>query len=152
VERLDDGDVSPYLVDELRLDDGLEIRGPIGGYFVWDVDESGPLLLVAGGSGIVPLMAMSRHRARAAEGDRAAVPVRLFYSARWVEEAIYYTELERFADPPTVEVAFTFTRAAPTTWNGYRRRIDRNMLASVRTERFGPTNESARVYGSWRPA
>jgi ferredoxin-NADP reductase len=131
VERLDDGEVSPYLVDELRRGDGLEIRGPIGGYFVWDVAVGGPLLLVAGGSGIVPLMAMLRRRARADASARAAVPVRVLYSARTPDDAIYRAELEQLTDPPLVEVAFTFTRSAPPTWTGYRRRIDRTMLESV---------------------
>src|SRR5688572_4960657 len=131
VERLDDGEVSPYLVDELHRGDGLEIRGPIGGYFVWDVAVGGPLLLVAGGSGIVPLMAMLRRHALADASSRAAVPVRLLYSARTPDDAIYHAELERLADPPLVEVVFTFTRNAPPTWTGYRRRIDRAMLESV---------------------
>ena len=78
VERLDDGEVSPYLVDELRAGDALELRGPIGGYFVWDGDDGGPLLLVAGGSGVVPLMAMLRHRAHVGSD----VPMRLLYSSR----------------------------------------------------------------------
>ena len=131
VERIDDGEVSPYLVDELHQGDGLEIRGPIGGYFVWDVDLGGPLLLVAGGSGIVPLMAMLRRHARADAAVRAEVPVRLLYSARTPNDAIYHAELEQLADPPLVQVAFTFTRNAPPTWTGYRRRIDRAMLESV---------------------
>jgi len=131
VERLDDGEVSPYLVGELHRGDGLEIRGPIGGYFVWDVALGGPLLLVAGGSGIVPLMAMLRRHARADASARAAVPVRLLYSARTPADVIYAAELERLADPPAVEVVLTFTREAPVTWTGYRRRIDRAMLEAV---------------------
>ena len=131
VERLDDGEVSPYLASELRRGDGLEIRGPIGGYFVWDIAIGGPLLLVAGGSGIVPLMAMLRRRARADASARASVPVRLLYSARTPDDVIYNSELEQFADPPFVEVVMTFTRKAPRTWTGYRRRIDRAMLESV---------------------
>ena len=131
VERLDDGEVSPYLAGELRPGDGLEIRGPIGGYFVWAVENRGPLLLVAGGSGIVPLMAMLRHHARAEATARAAVPVRLLYSVRTPEDAIYRTELAELADPGLVEVVYTFTRQAPIGWAGYRRRIDRAMLESV---------------------
>lgn len=131
VERLDDGEVSPYLVGELRPGDGLEVRGPIGGYFVWNVAVGGPLLLVAGGSGIVPLMAMLRHYARADAAARAAVPVRLLYSARTVDDVIYQAELGRLADPPRVEVVLTFTRQAPRGWTGYRRRIDRAMLEAV---------------------
>lgn len=131
VERLDDGEVSPYLVDELRRGDGLEIRGPIGGYFVWDIAVGGPLLLVAGGSGIVPLMAMLRRHARADPPARAAVAVRLLYSARTPDDVIYRAELEQLADPPAVEVMLTFTREAPVAWTGYRRRVDRAMLESV---------------------
>ena len=131
VERLDDGEVSPYLVGELRPGDGLEVRGPIGGYFVWDIAAGGPLLLVAGGSGIVPLMAMLRHHARASASARAGVPVRLLYSARTPDSVIYHAELERLADPPLVEVVLTYTRNAPPAWAGYRRRIDRAMLEAV---------------------
>ena len=131
VERLDDGEVSPYLVDELRRGDGLEIRGPIGGYFVWDVAVGGPLLLVAGGSGIVPLMAMLRRHARAEPSVRATVPVRLLYSVRAPDDVIYRAELEQLTDPPGVELVLTFTREAPLTWTGYRRRIDRAMLETV---------------------
>src|SRR5262249_42749072 len=95
VERLDDGEVSPYLVDELRPGDQLEFRGPIGGYFVWDAAEGGPLFLVAGGSGICPLMAMIRHRAAVAD----AVPTRLLYSSRSLADVIYRDELDRLAGP-----------------------------------------------------
>lgn len=131
VERLDDGEVSPYLVGELRRGDGLEIRGPIGGYFVWDVALGGPLLLIAGGSGIVPLMAMLRRHARVDAWARGAVSVRLLYSARTPDDVIYHAELAHLADSPLVEVVYTFTRNAPPTWNGYRRRIDRAILESV---------------------
>jgi ferredoxin-NADP reductase len=136
VEWLDEGEVSPYLVDELRVGDRLELRGPIGGYFVWDVAIGGPLLLVAGGSGIVPLMAMLRHRAAAlgaAEASaRHGVPARLLYSSRRWDEVIYRDELARLVeDDPTLEVALTLTREAPQGWTGFRRRIDRMMLAEV---------------------
>jgi ferredoxin-NADP reductase len=129
VERLEDGEVSPYLCDVLRVGDGLEVRGPIGGYFVWEVTHGGPLLLVAGGSGIVPLMAMLRHRARA--DAASSVPVRLLYSARVWEDVIYRHELEQQAESADVRVTFTLTRAAPTGWLGYARRIDRQMLEEV---------------------
>ena len=131
VERLDDGEVSPYLVDELSPGDGLEVRGPIGGYFVWHVMVGGPLLLVAGGSGIAPLMAMLRHHARADAAVRAAIPVRLLYSARTRDDVIYRTELEQLTNPPLVDVTLTFTRESPPTWTGYRRRIDHEMLEAV---------------------
>jgi ferredoxin-NADP reductase len=136
VERLDDGEVSPYLTDELRVGDRLELRGPIGGYFVWDVAIGGPLLLVGGGSGIVPLMAMLRHRAAAlglAGADaRHGVPARLLYSSRRWDEVIYREELARLVeDDPTLEVAVTLTREPPEGWAGFRGRIDRMMLAEV---------------------
>jgi ferredoxin-NADP reductase len=136
VECLDDGEVSPYLTDVLRVGDQLELRGPIGGYFVWHVVLGGPLLLVAGGSGIVPLMAMLRHRAIVLEsGDahmRHNVPARLLYSARRWDEVFYHSELARLAKTDeTFEAAFTLTREVPEGWNGFRRRIDRMMLAEI---------------------
>src|SRR6185312_1419035 len=118
VERLEGGEVSPYLVDELRVGDQLELRGPIGGYFVWEAQMGGPLLLVAGGSGIVPLMAMLRHRAAA----RSTVPTVLLYSSRSLEEVIYRDELDRLVKNTTVlEVVHTLTRAQPPGWTGYHR-------------------------------
>jgi ferredoxin-NADP reductase len=128
IERIDDGEVSPYLADELRAGDRLEFRGPIGGYFVWDVTVGGPLLLVAGGSGICPLMAMLRHRA--ARGS--SVPTRLLYSSRSLEDVIYRDELDRLAaNGEGLEVVHTLTRMQPPEWSGYRRRVDRQMLAEV---------------------
>jgi ferredoxin-NADP reductase len=131
IERLDDGEVSPYLSDVLGAGDGVEVRGPIGGYFVWDTRLTGHLLLVAGGSGIVPLMAMLRHRAHAERAVREASPVRLVYSARTVDDLIYREELDRLALDGTVEVHYTLTRAVPNDWRGRRRRIDRELLAEV---------------------
>jgi ferredoxin-NADP reductase len=136
VQRLDDGEVSPYLTDVLRAGDRLELRGPIGGYFVWEAALGGPLLLVAGGSGIVPLMAMLRHRAAALETAdvraRHNVPARLLYSSRRWDDVIYRGELARLAQgDETLEVALTFTREPPRGWTGLRRRIDRMMLAEV---------------------
>ena len=128
VERIDNAEVSPYLCDVLQVGDGLEVRGPIGGYFVWDITQGGPLLLVAGGSGIVPLMAMLRHHARADVRVRAQAPVRLLYSARSWEDVIYRKELEQLAQG---QVTFTLTRDAPADWPGYRRRIDQAMLEQV---------------------
>ena len=128
IERLDDGEVSPYLCDVLRPGDGLELRGPIGGYFVWTVAGGGPLFLVGGGSGVVPLMAMLRHHAHADQATRAAVPVHLLYSARSLSDVIYKDELERLARQPDVMVEFTLTREAPPDWHGFRRRIDHAML------------------------
>jgi ferredoxin-NADP reductase len=123
VERLDDGEVSPYLVDELRPGDELELRGPIGGYFVWEASTGGPLLLVAGGSGVVPFRSMLRHRA-AAGSD---VPARLLYSSRSLDEVIYRDELEASG----ADVRFTLTREQPEGWTGYSRRIDAELLAEV---------------------
>ncbi|HEX6482597.1 MAG TPA: ferredoxin reductase [Ktedonobacteraceae bacterium] len=128
VERLDDGEVSPYLVDELRVGDKLELRGPIGGYFVWEASMGGPLLLVAGGSGIVPLMAMLRHRA--AIGSN--VPTRLLYSSRSYEDIIYRDELDYLVRSSTMlEVMHTLTRVQPPGWMGYHRRIDTQMLREI---------------------
>jgi ferredoxin-NADP reductase len=128
VERLDDGEVSPYLADELRTGDLLELRGPIGGYFVWEARLGGPLLLVAGGSGVVPLMAMLRHRA--AVGSSA--PARMLYSSRSPEDVIYSRELERLAaSGDGLGVAHTLTRRQPPGWTGYSRRIDPAMLEEV---------------------
>jgi len=128
VERLDDGEVSPYLVDELRIGDKLELRGPIGGYFVWEAQMGGPLLLVAGGSGIVPLMAMLRHRAAVG----STVPTRLLYSSRSLEDAIYRDELDHLVKSSTMlEVVHTLTRVQPPGWTGYSRRIDTQMLREV---------------------
>jgi ferredoxin-NADP reductase len=128
VERIEDGEVSPYLVDDLAEGDQLELRGPIGGYFVWEARMEAPLLLVAGGSGVCPLMAMIRHRA--ARGSRASA--RLLYSSRSLEDVIYQSELERLAaNGGGLEVIHTLTRRRPEGWTGYARRIDREMLAEV---------------------
>jgi ferredoxin-NADP reductase len=128
VERLDDGEVSPYLAGELRQGDQLELRGPVGGYFVWEPSRGGPLLLAAGGSGVVPLMAMLRHRA--ASGSQ--VPARLLFSSRSLDEVIFREELERLeADDDGLTVTHTLTRAQPPGWAGYARRIDAVMLEEV---------------------
>ena len=121
VERLDDGEVSPYLTDVLQVGDELELRGPIGGYFVWEEALGGPLLLVAGGSGVVPLRAMLRHhRATASE-----IPARLLYSARTRADLIYRSELEAY------ETTFTLTREQPEGWTGRTGRIDHDLLAEA---------------------
>lgn len=127
VERLDDGEVSTYLVDELHPNDELELRGPIGGYFVWEEALGGPLLLVAGGSGIVPLRSMLRHRA----ATESTVPVRLLYSSRTLADVIYHDELEQLAADDEVDIRYTLTRDSPEGWPGYRRRIDREILEEV---------------------
>jgi len=129
VERIDEGEVSPYLANEVRPGDGFELRGPIGGYFVWTVTVGGPLFLVAGGSGIAPLMAMLRHRAAA----KSTLPAVLLYSSRTFEDIIYRDELDRLAAPGSgLTVVHTLTRRQPAGWTGGARRIDREMLASVR--------------------
>ena len=127
VERLDDGEVSPYLVDELRPGDELELRGPVGGYFVWEESLGGPLLLVAGGSGVVPLRAMLRHHR--AVGSRA--PARLLYSARTPAEVVYRDELMELAAAEEIDVHVTLTRERPEGWPGYARRVDRTLLEEV---------------------
>jgi ferredoxin-NADP reductase len=128
VERIDDGEVSPYLVDELRVGDQLEIRGPIGGYFTWTAADGGTLLLIAGGSGIVPLMAMLRHRAAAAYTGATT----LLYSSRTYEDIIYRAELDRLAAADSsLRIIHTLTRTQPPAWTGYRRRIDHDMLAEA---------------------
>jgi ferredoxin-NADP reductase len=136
IERLDDGEVSPYLADELAAGDTLELRGPIGGYFVWTVRDGGPLQLVAGGSGIVPLMAMLRHRAVALAGSpaeaRRALPARLLYSSRRWDEVIYRDELAALAAAdPSLEVRHTLTRESDAAPPGARRRIDAAMLEEL---------------------
>ena len=127
VERLDDGEVSPYLTEEAQPGDQFEVRGPVGGYFVWEPDSGsdGPLLLAAGGSGVVPLRAILRHRSRTG----SAVPVKLLYSSRSWDDVIYASELDFPADG--VEVIHTLTRYQPPLWKGYARRVDEQMLAEV---------------------
>ncbi len=131
IERIEDGEVSPYLCDELAVGDQLELRGPIGGYFVWSTDLGGPLLLVAGGSGICPLMAMLR--LRVAQVSR--VPTRLLYSSRTLEDVIYREELDSLvARADGLQVFHTLTRTRPEGWTGYARRIDHDMLTEVAFE------------------
>ncbi len=127
VERLDDGEVSPYLVDELRPGDELELRGPVGGYFVWEDSHGGPLLLVGGGSGVVPLRAMLRHH----RAVRSSVPARLLYSARTLDDVIYRDELTQLGTQDDIDVRFTLTREQPEGWDGYAGRIDDKLLDDV---------------------
>ncbi|HEX6628947.1 MAG TPA: ferredoxin reductase [Gemmatimonadaceae bacterium] len=143
IERLEDGEVSLYLCDELRVGDQLELRGPIGGHFVWSVEMCGPLLLVAGGSGIVPLMSMLRHRhVSQADGNataRGALPTWLLYSSRRWEAIIYRDELAHIAaTDETLTVTHTLTREAPEGWTGFRRRIDRAMLSELWPAAYQP--------------
>ena len=127
VERIADGEVSPFLDDTVTVGDRFEVRGPIGGYFVWDSSIGGPLLLVAGGSGVVPLMAMLRHRAAVGVND----PARLLYSARTYEQIIYGQELDSLARKNGLVVSYTLTRSQPAGWKGYTRRIDDAMLKEL---------------------
>jgi len=125
VERLENGEVSPYLTDELRAGDQLELRGPIGGYFVWEPTDDGPLMLLAGGSGVVPLRSMLRHRLRAGSD----VPARLLYSSRTLPDVIYRGELDHYGDG--VQVICTLTRSQPPGWTGYSGRVNPAMLAQA---------------------
>jgi ferredoxin-NADP reductase len=128
IERLADGEVSSYLHDVLVPGDEIEVRGPLGGYFVWDATRTEPLLLVGGGSGVVPLVSMLRHR----RAVGARVPALLLYSARTAEDVIFRAELDALASPdPALRVALTLTRSRPPGWEGYARRIDAAMLREV---------------------
>jgi len=139
VEQIPGGEVSPFLHDVVVVGDRIEVRGPIGGYFVWEAALGGPLLLVGGGSGVVPLMAMARHRLRA--GSR--VPARILVSSRNQEDIIYRDELDRLASSRDgLEVIHTLTRSQPPGWTGYARRIDDRMLAEV----LEPLGIATRVY------
>jgi ferredoxin-NADP reductase len=126
VERIDDGEVSPWLTEVARAGDQLEVRGPIGGHFAWHAEHTAPLLLVGGGSGLVPLMAMLRHH-RAIGSD---VEARLLVSARSLDDLLFGRELAEIAGGP-VSVEVTLTRAAPPGWQGGTRRVDGEMLAAI---------------------
>ncbi|MEP6894681.1 MAG: ferredoxin reductase [Chloroflexota bacterium] len=139
VERIDDGEVSAYLHDVLVSGDRLEARGPIGGYFVWESTMTEPLLLIGGGSGVVPLMSMIRHHAAAG----AKNPTALLYSSRNFEDVIYYAELEKLrAANNGLQVFHTLTRSQPADWKGYKRRIDEEMLREV----TAPLGRAVQVY------
>ena len=128
VERVADGEVSPFLLEEVRTGDEIELRGPIGGYFTWGPGETGPLFLVAGGSGIAPLMAVLRHRGEA--GD--TTPIRLLYSARSYDALIYREEIDALAaQDDGLTVTYTLTRERPPGWTGETRRIDRAMIEAA---------------------
>jgi ferredoxin-NADP reductase len=128
VERVENGEVSPYLVDDLRPRDQFELRGPIGGHFVWTTAIRRPLWLIAGGSGVVPLMSMLRHRDR----RNLLAPALLLYSSRSLEDVIYRQELDQMASrDPGLDVVNTLTRIQPAGWKGFRRRVDKEMLAEV---------------------
>jgi ferredoxin-NADP reductase len=137
VEELDDGEVSPWMVEVAAEGDQFEVRGPFGGWFVWDASQTQPLFLVAGGSGLVPLMSMLRHRRNAG----SEVQTRLLISAREADDVLYARELERIG----ADVVLTYTRRPPAGWDGYTRRVDREMLSEIalpgaRTYVCGPTS------------
>jgi ferredoxin-NADP reductase len=138
VERIDDGEVSPYLTEELRPGDELEIRGPIGGHFTWRVQDRGPLLLVAGGSGLVPLMAMLRHH----RAQESSVEARLLLSARGWDDVLYRDELSRLGASDGIQTHFTLTRSHPDGWTGFSGRVDAEMLTTVGP----PPDERPRIY------
>ena len=139
VERINDGEVSTYLHDVVIPGDRIEVRGPIGGYFIWETTMTDPLLLIAGGSGVVPLMSMIRHRAAAG----AKNPTALLYSSRNFEDVIYYDELEKLSQANGgLKIFHTLTRSRPADWKGYARRIDESMLKEV----AGPLGRSAQVF------
>ena len=139
VERIEDGEVSTYMHEVLVPGDRIEARGPIGGYFVWEASIHEPLLLIAGGSGVVPLMSMIRHRAAAG----AKNPISLLYSSRNFEDIIYYDELEKLGSANHgVQVFHTLTRSQPSDWKGYARRIDQDMLKEVAQ----PLGKSVQVF------
>jgi len=125
VERLDDGEVSPYLTRELRPGDQMEVRGPIGNWFTWGPHDGGPLLLIAGGSGVVPLRAILRYRERSG----STVPARLLYSSRSIQDVIYRNELDQYRG--NAEVWYTLTRRQPPGWGGFGGRVDDAMLARI---------------------
>jgi ferredoxin-NADP reductase len=127
VELVDDGEVSPYFVEELRAGDQFELRGPIGGHFTWAVSDGGPLLLIAGGSGLVPLMSMLRHRA--ARGSE--VDTRALISVRGAADRLYAADLETIGPRAGLEIAWTYTRTPPDGWDGWRRRVDTEMLSAL---------------------
>jgi ferredoxin-NADP reductase len=139
VEEVVGGEISPYLVGDIRPGDRFELRGPIGGYFVWTADVRGPLSLIAGGSGIVPLMAMLRHRDR----QNIRVPALLLYSSRTLEDIIYQQELDKLTDrDPALRVVNTLTRKQPDDWKGHRGRFDKAFLA----EQCFPPDKDPKIF------
>jgi ferredoxin-NADP reductase len=139
VERIEDGEVSSYMHQVLIVGDLIEVRGPIGGYFVWEASMRGSILLVAGGSGVVPLMSMIRHRAAVG----ASTPMQLLYSSRTPQDVIYSQELTSLQNSQNgLGINFTFTRQTPADWTGYSRRIDVPMLRDV----AGPLGNNAQAY------
>jgi len=128
VERLPDGEVSPYLTQELAVGDRLELRGPIGGWFVWRTQQTEPIQLIAGGSGIVPLMSMIRSRALAG----STAPFRLLYSVRGPGAAYYRDELQTRSDQDrSMTLTYAYTRIVPKDWSRPPGRIDATLIANT---------------------
>lgn len=128
IERIEEGEVSPYLSGEVRVGDQFAVRGPIGGHFIWSAAMSEPLFLVAGGSGVAPLMAMLRHRAAAGNKN----PALLLYSSRSFDDIIYRKELEQLvAKNDGLKVVHTLTRQQPAGWTSEKKRIDKDMLTRL---------------------
>ncbi len=139
IEKIEDGEVSPYMHEVVTVGDQVEVRGPIGGYFVWDAMMREPLLLIGGGSGVVPLMSMLRHRAAA----NVSTPTHLLYSSRALDDVIYYDELETLREKMNgLKIFHTLTRSHPENWKGYTRRIDAEMLREV----AAPLGQHVRVF------
>jgi ferredoxin-NADP reductase len=124
VDKLPDGEVSPYLVDELRAGDELELRGPLGGWFVWRPTDTAPVQLIGGGSGIVPLMAMIRSH----EDSGSTAPFRLLYSVRTPEDVFFADELRQLASSTTIDITFVYTRQAPPNWPVVPGRVTREII------------------------
>jgi ferredoxin-NADP reductase len=126
VERVADGEVSPYLIDEVRVGDRLQLRGPVGGHFIWTSDTKDPLCLIAGGAGVTPLMAMLRHRGKTSR----RVPAQLIYSSRSLADVIFRDELDAMAGrDDMLRVTYALTREQPKNWQGHGGRIDKTLLA-----------------------
>ena len=140
IEHVEDGEVSTFMHETVTTGDRIELRGPIGGYFVWDAAaQAAPLLLIAGGSGVVPMMSMLRHRAAAG----ARTPARLLFSSRTIDDVIYREELDTLSKKRDgLEVFHTLTRSQPSGWSGFARRIDDAMLGEV----SGPIAKDALVF------
>jgi ferredoxin-NADP reductase len=139
VERLDDGEVSPYLTGEVMAGDSLEIRGPIGGWFVWHPEQTEPIQLIAGGSGLVPLIAMMRARAAV----RSKIPFRLLYSVRQPDAILYVDELRALASTNDgTAITYAYTRVTPEDWGRPPARVDAALIAQV----TWPANQSPTCY------
>jgi ferredoxin-NADP reductase len=144
VERLDDGEVSPYFVDVAQPGDTIEVRGPLGGHFIWSERDGGPLLLVGGGSGVAPLMAILRHRTRVAPAARAL----LVYSSRTWEELIFRDELLRAHESdPSFQLVLATTRESRRRATDFERRLDADALHEI-LRSWGERPEHTYVCGS----